>query len=146
MDSLQIIPPGESSYLLSKIIELEHDCFQDQKWSDTGIKNHLQNHPLMLNISNNVVTGYVLYIDGLWDLEILRIGTDPNYRMQGIGIKLMQALINRNKPILLEVKANNKVAIQLYEKMKFKLIGNRKKYYPDGMDGLIYYLETPHTI
>jgi [ribosomal protein S18]-alanine N-acetyltransferase len=144
--SFQIILPGESSSYFSKIIHLELACFKEQKWSDAGVQSHLQNYPLLISVSDSVVTGYVLFLEGLWDLEILRIGTDPDYRKQGIGANLLQVLINREKPILLEVKANNLAAIHLYEKMNFKQIGNRKKYYPDGMDGLIYYLEAPQSI
>ncbi len=146
MESFQIVPPGESSSYFSQIIQLEHACFQDQKWSEAGVLSHFQYHPLLISISDGVVTGYVLFLEGSWDLEILRIGTAPNYRKQGIGVKLIQVLIDKKKPILLEVKANNKIAIHLYEKMRFKQIGNRKNYYPDGMDGLIYYLESPPSI
>ena len=66
----------------------------------------------------------------------------------GTGDKkaVIQALIEDAKnngitAMTLEVRASNEPAIKLYEKMGFASAGVRPKYYPDGEDAVIMWLE-----
>jgi len=139
--SFKIYSPGEALDLFLEILQLESECFQDFKWTDDGLKYHLKNNHTLLCMMENSLVGYVLYVEGIWDLEILRIGTTLKNRNSGVGSEFLSILKKIKKPILLEVKENNAPAIYLYEKMKFHQIGTRKKYYTDGTDALIYYLK-----
>ena len=57
---------------------------------------------------------------------------DENYRRKKIATNLLNCLITNSKPnqkIYLEVSANNKNAIELYNKFNFNVVNIRKKYY-----------------
>lgn len=83
---------------------------------------------------HNTVVGYCLYQVLFEKAEILRIGTHPDYQRQGIAsqifVDLNTELINNQvTSLLLEVRADNKPAIALYEQQGFKLIHCRSGYY-----------------
>ena len=68
-------------------------------------------------------------------IEILNIVVAPNSRKQGIAMVLIdyllsEPLINTGK-IILEVRASNEAAINLYKKFDFQVINLRKNYYGD---------------
>lgn len=66
--------------------------------------------------------------------EILSIAVDKNHRGDGIGHKLMDALLrhfyhNRIESAFLEVDEKNIAAITLYRKFGFEEVGRRSGYY-----------------
>ena len=73
------------------------------------------------------------------ECHVTNIAVHSDYRKQGIASKLIKKMFNLCKEhqsayILLEVRANNIPAKNLYEKFGFKSDGIRKGYYknPDG--------------
>ncbi|MGO2506767.1 MAG: ribosomal protein S18-alanine N-acetyltransferase [Psychrobacter alimentarius] len=85
-------------------------------------------------VLDNKVVGYCLYQVVFEQAEILRIGTHPNYQRQGIASqlfdKLNRELMQRQvENLLLEVRADNILAIALYEQQQFVVIHRRKSYY-----------------
>jgi [ribosomal protein S18]-alanine N-acetyltransferase len=67
------------------------------------------------------------------------IGVDPLWQNQGIGRRLLGALLAKadevRAPVFLEVRTDNAVAIGLYEAHGFRRIGLRRRYYrPSGAD------------
>ena len=80
------------------------------------------------------VVGYCLYQVVFEQAEILRIGTHPDYQRQGIAsqvfVKLNAELMsNQVESLLLEVRADNVAAINLYEQQGLAVIHRRKGYY-----------------
>jgi [ribosomal protein S18]-alanine N-acetyltransferase len=77
------------------------------------------------------------------EAHITLLGIHPDYQQQGLGQKLLGALLDQARSIemaraTLEVRASNQGAIHLYEKCGFQTVGRRKKYYQDtGEDGVI---------
>ena len=68
--------------------------------------------------------------------EVVSFAVDPDKRRQGIGTKLLAALIeavkNRGASLLiLEVRPSNKIAIKLYEKFGFQIVDREENYYFD---------------
>ena len=68
------------------------------------------------------------------DAELIRIAASPEHRREGIGRRLLGALIDEaNKcgagSIFLEVRRSNTAAIKLYEGAGFEQTGVRKDYY-----------------
>ncbi|WMT30686.1 GNAT family N-acetyltransferase [Bacillus aerius] len=53
-------------------------------------------------------------------IVLSRLAVHPQYAHQGIGTKLMQAIIDRYQPIELTTAEANISAIRLYEKLGFK--------------------------
>lgn len=95
------------------------------------------------------VVGYCLYQVLFEQAEILRIGTHPDYQRKGIASQLFSALHetlmkNNVMQLMLEVRADNSAAINLYERQGFKTIHCRKGYYQQpnlpSVDALILQL------
>jgi len=68
------------------------------------------------------------------EAEILTICVHKNKQQQGLGKLLLQYVIAKLKEqgiekIFLEVRASNKIAINLYQRLGFMQIGLRKNYY-----------------
>ena len=140
MTAIKLIYKSNDKTFSPILWNLEKEIFGDSSWTENNLDEHLSNHNTILYTFNEKIVAYLLYLDGLESNELLRIGVLPDFRRKGFAIKLIQSLINLNKSIYLEVRSDNLFGITLYEKMGFKMIGKRKKYYNDGMDGLVYLL------
>lgn len=73
------------------------------------------------------------------DLHIESFGTNPKYRKQGLGSKLMNEIINFAKArkiikITLDVRSGNKNAINLYKKFGFNSINKKRGETLDKME------------
>ena len=70
--------------------------------------------------------------------EINYIAVKENYRRRGIAQKLLEFVISNNQfnSISLEVRADNKAAINFYFKNGFEKVSVREKYYGD-VDGYL---------
>lgn len=90
---------------------------------------------------SNDILGYIV-IDIIYDkIEIVDLFVKKEARNRKIGTDMLEYVISLAKSlnaynITLEVNVNNKIAIKLYEKFKFKKIAIRKSYYK-GVDGIL---------
>lgn len=117
------------------IAELERICFSDP-WSENSIASEL-NNPLsywLVAEDKGRIAGYVGSQAVLDAADVMNLAVSPDYRQQGIGQALINALVEylqQNKVIalLLEVRVSNTPAISLYEKLGFAQVGRRPKYY-----------------
>jgi len=141
MTAIKVISKSNDKYFSSILWELEKEIFGNSSWTENNLDDHLLNHNSILYTFNEKIVAYLLYLESLESNELLRIGVLPEFRRKGFAIKLIQTLISFEKSIYLEVRLDNSNGIKLYEKIGFKMIGKRNKYYNDGMDGLIYFLE-----
>ena len=87
------------------------------------------------------IIGFLLYSLIYDRIEIEQFEVITKERGKGIGDKLLKYLIEKYKNcdiknITLEVKEDNIIAINLYEKYGFKKVSTREKYY-DGINGLL---------
>jgi ribosomal-protein-alanine N-acetyltransferase len=89
----------------------------------------------------NKVLGYGLISISEREGHILNICIKPDRWRQGLGLRMMKHLIKQAKyfnsiSVFLEVRVSNQGAIQLYNGLGFKQIGERKDYYPhkDGRE------------
>ena len=86
-------------------------------------------------VEKDKIIGFLLY-SLIEQFEVI-----TKERRKGIGDKLLKYLIEKYqdtdiKNITLEVKEDNIIAINLYEKYGFKKVSTREKYY-DGINGLL---------
>lgn len=120
---------------VAAIAELEKLCFSDP-WSENSIASEV-NNPLsywLVAEMDGVVAGYVGSQTVLDASDMMNLAVSPDYRRQGIGQALVNALVahlQQNKVIalLLEVRVSNTPAIALYESLGFAQVGRRPKYY-----------------
>ena len=120
---------------------LEHRILSSTTLSSTLIQDTY--YYFVANVDDTVV-GYLsaeLLVD---HFDLLAIEVDNNFRRQNIATCLLEKLFNlcselKVTDIFLEVRQNNLAAISFYEKVGFKKINNRKKYYIDtNEDAYIY--------
>ena len=77
----------------------------------------------------------------IWDIVML--ATDPNRQRQGDMTRLLKELTDRRPPgveLWLEVHEANLPAQNLYKKLGFRQVGERRKYYHDGAAAVLYAL------
>ncbi len=85
---------------------------------------------------NNTIKGFIICNHLYEKMEILLLFVKDEFRNQGIGKKLVEYLYKLSEIITLEVSVENYPALHLYEKLGFKEVGRRPKYYK-GIDALI---------
>lgn len=86
--------------------------------------------------------GYIGYMIIAGEADIINVGILPEYRGNGIGNMLMDAMIDECKKnsvtcVHLEVRKSNSVAISLYEKYGFIATGVSKNHYKDPTEDAI---------
>lgn len=126
---------------LSEIAKIEILCFS-QPWSydalcDFTKYNH--NHILVAE-KDNKVAGYITYSAILDEVQIANVATHPDFRRQGIGKKLIEALISNSNGcsvITLEVRQSNQPAKNLYAKCGFEITATRKNFYSSPVEDAI---------
>ena len=89
------------------------------------------------------ILGFALIETTAFDFDILEVGVDVRYRKKGIASKLMEKVVDyaqmhHKENATLEVACDNIPAIALYEKFGFVKIHERKNYYKNGKNALIY--------
>lgn len=83
----------------------------------------------------NRVVGFILMTMTAGECHILNLCIHPQFQHQGLGKQLLQHTLEESKRldgfrVYLEVRRSNLPAIELYKKMGFEQIGERKDYYP----------------
>ena len=118
-----------------QIAALEQICFSDP-WSEASVRYECSN-PISLwlvAVEDERVIGYVGSQTVPPEADVMNLAVAPEYRRQGIGRQLMQALTEvlhtqGIESLFLEVRASNDPAIALYSEFGFVQVGRRKKYY-----------------
>ena len=119
----------------AEVAELEKRCFS-MPWSEQAIRSEIDN-PLALwlvAVDNGAVIGYIGSQSVMGEADMMNLAVTPNYRKNGVGKRLVTALIDRLKEndvtsLTLEVRDSNQSAISLYNKEGFLLVGRRPGYY-----------------
>lgn len=144
-----IIPMNASH--VPQIAELERRCFSDP-WSEASVASELTN-PLSLWLADDrdgTVAGYVGSQSVPPESDVMNLAVAPEFRRQGIGRALMDALCARlhslgMTSLTLEVRDSNAAARTLYGGMGFVEVGRRKGYYVNPKeDALILRKELNH--
>ena len=137
-----------SSAWVEKVAALEFiSC--ETPWSASVIKQEFSrdvSHRYGLVIDDTLI-GHSFNHIVCDELHVLNLAVHPSYRGFGYGEKLLRHVMAEARALQvreasLEVRASNKVAQSLYEKLGFKLIAIRKNYYrSNGEDALVMALE-----
>ena len=84
--------------------------------------------------ARTAAAGFVLSRETAGEAEILSIGTSPKQRRSGLGWRLMLSAMKEAKrrgaeEMFLEVDETNAAAVQMYRKLNFLQVGERRAYY-----------------
>lgn len=133
---------------INRLSEIENQSFPEAWTKQAYIKDICTNdnaHYVAV-VSNNILIAYANYWLIADEGNINNVAVSPEYRKQGFGTILMKELIANCKKqnaraMTLEVRAGNKNAIKLYEKLGFKNCSTRPGYYENnGEDAVIMWL------
>lgn len=128
---------------------LEHKLFPIDAWPVQMFLDELSQPETRRYLVAETTGGIVGYA-GLMCIEpiadVQTIAVVPEHEGRGIGSTLLTQLIDeaRNRgaaDVLLEVRADNPRAQQLYVRFGFEQIHIRPRYYRDGVDALIMRLQ-----
>ena len=128
----QFSPP-----VLDTLIALDTACFEDpwstERWAT--LFNRPERFLLFLIRQSDLPVSYWVFSRVLDEVELLRTGTDPDFRGKGIARWAVNRILPQLKlegcqRVLLEVRDSNQPAIQLYRSSGFVLDGRRANYYP----------------
>ncbi|WP_374079589.1 GNAT family N-acetyltransferase [Bdellovibrio bacteriovorus] len=90
---------------------------------------------------DEVLVGFVLYRVLPEAFEISLVASHPQYRRRGYMEKLFAHLVDakgQERELWLEVHEENVPAQKLYEKLGFKEVRRRPRYYKDGATAILY--------
>ncbi len=136
---------------LDEIVSIENASFPSP-WPRRIFEREIQaknSYKRVIRFSGSVV-GYMVTWTIYDEVHILNIAVHPDFRKIGLGEMLLRDCLNfarkqALKLAILEVRVSNISAIKLYEKIGFKTLRIRKKYYSDtGEDAyvMMYELES----
>ena len=85
--------------------------------------------------------GFVLYriLDEAWEISL--VASHPGFRRQGYMERLIAHMIaarGQDRQLWLEVHEENVSAQKLYEKLGFREVRRRPRYYKDGATAILY--------
>jgi ribosomal-protein-alanine N-acetyltransferase len=135
---------------LDAVQDIERRSFRTP-WPAHAYRTELQTNRLAQYLVARIDDRVVGY-GGMWvivdEAHITTFAVDPDWRRQGIGERLLLALLDlaggRNaREATLEVRLSNLPARRLYEKYGFRPVGLRPRYYSDdNEDALIMTTDT----
>ncbi|HKI02719.1 MAG TPA: ribosomal protein S18-alanine N-acetyltransferase [Thermoanaerobaculia bacterium] len=134
---------------LDAMAGLEKAAFQDS-WPREMLEYEVVHPRAVLLIASRgeaePPAGYAAFRHAAGEAELLRLAVLPAERRRGIARALIAEGLERLRQAdvqicFLEVRKDNTPAIALYESLGFTRTGQRKEYYRDGTDALIYVAE-----
>jgi ribosomal protein S18 acetylase RimI-like enzyme len=124
---------------LNALIKIEQAsfCQKDDPLSRRAMSYHLKLNRIIGAYQEDELLGYILIIPNKI-ARIYSLAISPKARGLNIATKLIEKALKENANLRLEVRKDNVIAINLYEKLGFTCKGIKKRFYPDGCDAKIY--------
>lgn len=117
---------------LDQVLEIENLSFPSP-WSRKAFLLELKNAFSNLFVwEEKRIWGYIIWRSTAGEVHIINIAVHPQRRRKGIAWKLLNFCLKREKSseyAILEVRASNSAAIQLYKKMGFVHLTTIRNYY-----------------
>jgi ribosomal-protein-alanine N-acetyltransferase len=132
---------------VAAVAAIEQVCFGTSAWSATLVADEVRGERhVVLVAGDDTVDAYgaISLAGDVADLD--RIAVLPAARGRGLARDLLTDLVDRARDLgagrmLLEVAADNRAAIGLYEAHGFDTISTRHGYYAGGVDALVMQLD-----
>jgi len=129
---------------VARVSEIEKAMFPDDAWSVEQFWQELaqETRQYVVALEDDDVVGYagVSILPPDSDLQTIAVRADRQGR--GVASALLATVLAEagargSSHMILEVRADNSRAIELYNREGFEPISTRPRYYPDGVDALI---------
>ena len=141
---IELLPMQRSD--LDEVLTIENEVFP-YPWTRGNFTDSLDSgYSAWISRVDGVVSGYFVLMSSLDEVHLLTIGVAVRCQKQGLGARLLRHAMALGqatgaKRLLLEVRRSNEAALGLYTLFGFRLVGERKRYYPaDGgrEDALVF--------
>ena len=127
---------------LEAVSRIEEACFDDP-YPQYFFSQLAEANPetFIVALLEGEIVGYAI-VDRWADHDhLISIAVQPEHRRKGVAQQLLTRLetelVSKQRPVRLEVRRNNKPAIQFYTKNGYRYVGLEERYYRDGEDALI---------
>jgi len=136
---------------IRSVLDIERKMY-NYPWSEEIFRDCLKvGYSNWALIKDNNFIGFAILSIAAGEAHILNICLDPEYKRQGLGQKFLDELfiVAKKKKvgcIFLEVRPSNVAAVNLYKKIGFTQIGQRKNYYPAESgreDAIVFSFDIP---
>jgi ribosomal-protein-alanine N-acetyltransferase len=126
---------------IDSLMPYEREMFGTEAWTVNGYRTELADAKLRYYVAAEGTDGELLGWAGVMVVadtaEILTVGVVPGARRQGIGSRLLHALLAEAerrgaREAFLEVRVDNDGARSLYASEGFAEVGLRRGYYDSG--------------
>ena len=121
---------------VASVAAIEKECFGMAAWSEKSVTSELDNKLALwlVALDGETVAGYVGSQTVMDETDMMNVAVRPDYRRRGIAQGLVTHLVaqlaeKKVHSLALEVRASNRPAISLYEKLGFAQVGRRPNYY-----------------
>ena len=125
---------------LPQVMLIELSTFT-MPWSEATFRGLLRRRDSDLFVADikGEIAGYAVFWAVLDQGELGNVAVDESHRGQGIGSKLIQAVLERAadrgvREVFLEVRKSNVGAQDLYKTFGFSEVGRRKNYYLEPLE------------
>jgi ribosomal-protein-alanine N-acetyltransferase len=135
---------------LPEVLEIERQSFRTP-WPPHAYRTELETNRLATYLVARVEERVVAF-GGMWlmvdEAHITTFAVDPAWRRQGIGERLLMAMLDMAiargaREATLEVRLSNLAARRLYEKYGLRPVGVRPRYYSDDQEDALVMTSEP---
>jgi N6-L-threonylcarbamoyladenine synthase len=141
---MQVVVRDMCEEHLEAVVAIERESF-GQPWTASMLAEELRQKQAWRQVALEAGAGVVGFILGRMypdEWHLMDLAVTPRRRGQGVGTMLVEHFVCAadiaGRPVLLEVRENNRQAIGLYESLGFARLAVRRGYYPDtGEDALV---------
>lgn len=135
---------------VDQVSELEAANFS-MPWSKESFLEILNNSDTLYMVAadGEKIVGTCGIITAVGEGDICNVVVDENYRKRGLAYELVNTVMECAAKELgvtaytLEVRVGNEAAIRLYEKLGFKSVGVRPKFYQKPVEDALIMWKTP---
>ncbi len=121
-------------------------------WSLSALTDAFEKYCFLVSWHRQEIAGFISGRRILDEGEILNLAVKPSLRRHGLGKTLVQALLKAFTQegavqVFLEVRESNATAIAFYQRLGFRQIGERSRYYQNPVEAaLVLSLSTDHPV
>ena len=122
---------------LEAVVALEQQAY-DHPWTRSNFLDSVRaGYQGQLLVAGSSLLGYFVAMKGVDEVHLLNLTVAPDCQGQGWGRVMLDALAQwargqQAQWLWLEVRASNQRAQQIYTSHGFRMVGERKGYYPAG--------------
>jgi ribosomal-protein-alanine N-acetyltransferase len=130
---------------VEEVLPLERQLFPAEPWTAHHFWSELgqtASRHYVVAVEDDAVVGYAGLCDYPDEAFVQTMAVAASHQRRGVGALLLDDLLaeaarRRKTPVLLEVRADNVPAQQLYRRYGFVKEGVRRGYYPGGVDAWV---------